>query len=158
MSRLAGHRAHRRKRRRLVVALLGLAGLGLAAFLIFNAMGDALLYFRLPSDVVAEHPPAGERFRLGGLVAKGSVVRLADGKSVRFAITDGDARLDVVFTGILPDLFREGQGVIAEGALGTDGVFVADTVLAKHDETYMPREVYEKLRARGHPVTAGSRP
>ncbi len=158
MSRLAGHRAGRRKRRRLIITLLGLAGLGIAAFLIFNAMGDALLYFRLPSDVAAEHPPAGERFRLGGLVAKGSVVRLDDGKSVRFAITDGETRVDVVFTGILPDLFREGQGVIAEGALETDGVFVADTVLAKHDETYMPREVYEKIRARGHPETTGPRP
>ncbi|MFQ5346701.1 MAG: cytochrome c maturation protein CcmE [Rhodothalassiaceae bacterium] len=158
MGRLAGNRAWRRKRRRLILVLLALAGLGAAAFLIFKARGDALLYFRLPSDVLADRPPAGERFRLGGLVAEGSVERLDNGKSVRFAITDGETRVPVIFTGILPDLFREGQGMIAEGRLGADGVFVADTVLAKHDETYMPREVYEKLRARGHPEGAESRP
>lgn len=156
MSMLAGHRAGRRKRQRLMMATGALALLGAAAFLVFNALDETLLYFRLPVDVVEQKLPAGERFRLGGLVAGGSVVQDGEDADVSFAVTDGEATLDVRYRGILPDLFREGQGVIAEGALDADGIFRADSVLAKHDETYMPKEVYESLRARGHPAEPGA--
>ncbi|GAB4572262.1 MAG: hypothetical protein Tsb008_04710 [Rhodothalassiaceae bacterium] len=154
MTALSGNRSFTRKRRRLVLLLLALSALALGGFLVFRALDEAMLYFRLPSEVAAEMPPAGKRFRLGGLVAEHSFERLADGKSVRFRVTDGKADLPVRYTGILPDLFREGQGVIADGAFDEKGLFVADMVLAKHDETYMPREVYEKIQALGHPGEA----
>ncbi len=137
-----------RKGRRLVLIGVGLAVLGLAAGLILTALNDTIVFFRTPTEV-AEHKVApGTRTRLGGLVETGSLVK--EGPSVRFAVTDGNARVTIAYTGILPDLFREGQGVVAEGAVQPDGTFKADTVLAKHDERYMPREVADALKQQGH--------
>ncbi len=137
-----------RKQRRLL--LIGLAGivLAVAAGLIFYALSDRIVFFNSPSDIVAKAPVPGQRIRLGGLVEEGSVVREPGGK-VRFVVTDGAASVPVTYTGILPDLFREGQGVVTEGSVGMDGGFTADSVLAKHDETYMPREVADALKQNG---------
>ena len=107
------------------------------------------MFFNSPSDIAEKHVAPGTRIRLGGLVKPGSVAR-GDELAVRFAVTDGHREIAVAFTGALPDLFREGQGVIAEGALDGAGLFKADTVLAKHDETYMPREVADALKRQGH--------
>jgi len=139
-----------RKRRRLIVLLLGLLGLGTATALVLTAFEDTLVFFYSPTDVLAR--PMGPRaFRLGGLVEAGSVVRRPDGLTVEFSVTDIKTSLKVVYRGLLPDLFREGQGVVAEGRLGADGVFVAHEVLAKHDETYMAPEVTDALDRAGHP-------
>jgi cytochrome c-type biogenesis protein CcmE len=137
-----------RKQRRLT--LIGLAGvvLAVATGLILYALSDEIVFFNSPSDVIAKNLPTGSRMRLGGLVETGSLVKEADGR-VAFAVTDGNASIPVTYRGILPDLFREGQGVVAEGVLGGDGAFTADTVLAKHDERYMPREVVEALKKQG---------
>jgi len=113
------------------------------------AFQDNIVFFNSPSDVIANKLAPGERIRLGGLVEDGSVERL-DGTTIQFTVTDTANELKVVYTGLLPDLFREGQGVVTEGAMGADGIFVADTVLAKHDETYMPREVADALKEQGH--------
>jgi cytochrome c-type biogenesis protein CcmE len=134
-----------RKQRRLT--LIGLAGI--AAGLVLYALTDRIVFFNSPSDIAAQRPPVGSRVRLGGLVADGSVVKGNDG-NVRFAVTDGSETISVDYRGILPDLFREGQGIVTEGVLAADGTFSADTVLAKHDETYMPREVVEALKRQGH--------
>jgi cytochrome c-type biogenesis protein CcmE len=123
--------------------------LALAAALVLNAMRDSIVFFSTPDMVAEKHIPPGKRFRLGGLVEKGSVVR-GDNLAVSFKVSDGNATLPVTYTGILPDLFREGQGVVAEGALDTSGVSRADTVLAKHDETYMPKDVADALKKQGH--------
>ena len=140
-------RASARKRRRL--ALFGVVGLVLAAAtaLILNAFNDSLVFFRTPSEVQGKSEAAGVRFRLGGLVKQGSIVR--DGLTTRFVVTDVKADQPVTYTGLLPDLFREGQGVVTEGAVGPDGVFKADTVLAKHDENYMPKDVADRLKSQG---------
>jgi cytochrome c-type biogenesis protein CcmE len=137
-----------RKQRRLT--LIGLAGivLAVAAGLILYALTDRIVFFNSPSDLAAKPLPDGTRIRLGGLVASGSLVKGSDG-SVKFEVTDGAATVPVAYKGLLPDLFREGQGVVAEGLVGGDGVFTADTVLAKHDEQYMPREVVDALKAQG---------
>ena len=137
-----------RKQRRLI--LIGIAGvvLAVAAGLVLYAMTDRIVFFNAPSDLAAHPSPPGTRLRLGGLVAAGSVVKHEDGR-VTFDVTDGAATVPVAYKGILPDLFREGQGVVTEGLVGADGVFSADTVLAKHDETYMPREVVDALKAQG---------
>ena len=150
-------RAARRRRRRTIAVLVVLAGVGLFVLVALKALEGNVLYFRMPQDLVAEGDAAfapGRRWRLGGLVAPGSVVRLDGGAGVRFLVTDHHASVTVEYRGILPDLFREGQGVIAEGAFGPDRVFIADKVLAKHDERYMPREVYERIRKAGHPADA----
>ncbi len=150
-------RAARRRRRRTLAVLAVLAGAGLFVLLALKALEGNVLYFRMPADLVAEGDAAfapGRRWRLGGLVAPGSVVRLEDGAGVRFEVSDRKATVTVEYRGILPDLFREGQGVIAEGAFGPGRVFRADKVLAKHDERYMPREVYERIRRAGHPGAA----
>lgn len=142
-----------RKRRRLSVLLLCGIGLGSATALTLTAFQDNLVFFRSPSDIAAERPPEGRAFRLGGLVEQGSVERHGEygGRpAIRFAVTDGANRVPVVFTGVLPDLFREGQGVVTQGVLGTDGVFRAREVLARHDETYMPPEVADALKRAGH--------
>ena len=136
-----------KKRRRIQLVVIGMAMLALATGLIGYAMRDGIEFFRSPSQVVVDPPREDERFRLGGLVEEGSVVRGA-GEAVRFTVTDGGASLDVVFAGILPDLFREGQGVITTGRMD-NGVFVASEVLARHDETYMPREVADALKEQG---------
>ena len=126
-----------------------LAVLAVAVALVLNAMRDSIVFFSTPAAVAEKHIPAGKRFRLGGLVKPGSLVRGED-LAVRFLVADDSATLPVSYKGILPDLFREGQGVVAEGALDPAGVFKADTVLAKHDETYMPKDVADALKKQGH--------
>ena len=137
-----------RKQRRLTMIGGALAVLAIAAALVLNALRDSIVFFSTPVMVAEQHIPAGKRFRLGGLVQPGSLVR-GDNLAVRFEVSDGSATLPVAFQGILPDLFREGQGVVAEGALDAAGVFKADTVLAKHDETYMPKDVADALKKQG---------
>ena len=137
-----------RKQKRLSVILGGLAFLGAATGLTFYALGQKASYFYMPADLAAATVQPGQRIRLGGLVEKGSIVRGASG-NVAFAVTDNQKSIKVTYTGILPDLFREEQGIITEGAFGPDGVFVADSVLAKHDERYMPKEVADGLKAKG---------
>jgi len=138
-----------RKRRRLVLIGGGLAVLAVAVALMLNAFRDSIVFFNSPSDVAERHIAPGTRIRLGGLVKTGSLVHSNDLK-IRFDVTDGNREIAVVYQGVLPDLFREGQGVVAEGALDGSGVFAADTILAKHDETYMPRKVAEALKKSGH--------
>ena len=137
-----------RKQRRLTMIGGSLAVLAVAAALVLNAMRDSIVFFSTPAMVAEKHIQAGKRFRLGGLVEKGSLVR-GDNLAVSFKVSDGDATLPVTYKGILPDLFREGQGVVAEGALDGSGVFRADTVLAKHDENYMPKDVADALKKQG---------
>jgi cytochrome c-type biogenesis protein CcmE len=138
-----------RKQRRLVLIGSGLAVLGIAVALMLNAFRDSIVFFNSPSDIVEKHVGPGTRIRLGGLVKDGSVVRSAN-LNVHFEVTDGKTELPVSYQGVLPDLFREGQGVVAEGALDGSGTFDADTILAKHDETYMPKEVADALKKSGH--------
>jgi cytochrome c-type biogenesis protein CcmE len=137
-----------RKQRRAVLIGACLGVLALAVGLVLVALRDSIVFFYSPSEVTEKHLGMGQRFRLGGLVEDGSLKR-GEGTSVRFVITDKRATLPVTYTGVLPDLFREGQGVVAEGTLETDGVFHADSVLAKHDEKYMPPEVAKKLKEQG---------
>lgn len=144
-----------RKQRRASLIALGIGTLVAAALLSMFALRDTIVFFHTPSDVVEKHITAGQRFRLGGLVAEGSVRRGA-GTKVQFTITDTLQTIPVVFDGVLPDLFREGQGVVAEGRLEPDGHFAADSVLAKHDETYMPPEVAKSLRDKGVKLGAGA--
>lgn len=138
-----------RRQRRLTIIGCSLAVLGIAAALVLNALRDSIVFFSTPSMVAEQHIAPGRRFRLGGLVQPGSLVR-GDHLSVKFEVADGTAKLPVTYKGILPDLFREGQGVVAEGSLDSSGVFRADTVLAKHDEKYMPKEVADALKKQGH--------
>lgn len=137
-----------RKQKRLSVIVGALAFLGSAAALTFYALGQKASYFYMPADLTAVTLQDGQRIRLGGLVEKGTILR-GQGTEVKFTVTDNQNSVPVVFTGILPDLFREEQGVITEGSFGPDGVFVADSVLAKHDENYMPKEVADGLKAKG---------
>jgi cytochrome c-type biogenesis protein CcmE len=137
-----------RKQRRLALVAGGLGLVGAAVALILTALSQNIVYFYAPAEL-AQHPMTeGRRFRLGGLVEQGSVRREADNIAL-FRVTDLKAEVAVRYQGILPDLFREGQGVVAEGRLGPGGVFMADQVLAKHDERYMPREVAEALKRSG---------
>ena len=138
-----------RKQRRLTMIGGSLAVLAVAAALVLNAMRDSIVFFSTPAMVAEKNILPGKRFRLGGLVENGSLMR-GDSLAVSFKVSDGSATLPVTYKGILPDLFREGQGVVAEGALDASGVFNADTVLAKHDETYMPRDVADALKKQGH--------
>jgi cytochrome c-type biogenesis protein CcmE len=138
-----------RKQRRLTMIGGSLAVLAIAAALVLNALRDSIVFFSTPVMVAEEHLPPGQRFRLGGLVLAGSLVR-GDNLAVSFKVSDGSATLPVAYKGILPDLFREGQGVVTEGALDSSGVFRADIVLAKHDETYMPKDVADALKKQGH--------
>ena len=137
-----------RKQRRAVFIFAGVGILAFAVFLVLFALRDTIVFFHTPSEIAERHIAPGRRIRLGGLVAKGSVKRGA-GTSVQFAITDLTTTIPVSYTGILPDLFREGQGVVAEGTLDARHRFVADTVLAKHDENYMPPEVAKALKEKG---------
>ena len=125
-----------------------IAVLGVTVGLVLFAMRDSIVFFYSPSEVVGMQVAPGIRFRLGGLVETGSVV-LGEGTTVKFVVTDKSKTLPVTYSGVLPDLFREGQGVVAEGTLAADGTFLADNVLAKHDENYMPPEVAKKLKAQG---------
>ena len=138
-----------RKQRRLALIGSGLTVLAVAAVLVLSALKDSIVFFNSPTDVAEKQVPPGARIRLGGLVKPGSVER-GDNLSVRFEVTDGNSAVPVAYTGILPDLFREGQGVVTEGALDGSGLFRADSVLAKHDETYMPKEVADALKKQGH--------
>jgi cytochrome c-type biogenesis protein CcmE len=138
-----------RKRRRLVLIGGALCVLAVAVALMLNALRDSIVFFNSPSDVAEKHIPAGTRIRIGGLVKPGSIAR-GENLKVRFDVTDGNRDIAIAYQGVLPDLFREGQGVVAEGALDTAGQFNADTILAKHDETYMPKEVADALKKSGH--------
>lgn len=138
-----------RRQRRLVLIGTGVGVLAIAAALVLSALKDSIVFFNSPTDLVEKHIGSGTRIRLGGLVKSGSVIR-GDSLAVRFAVTDGNKEIAVAYAGALPDLFREGQGVVAEGALDGAGLFRADTILAKHDETYMPKEVADALKKQGH--------
>jgi cytochrome c-type biogenesis protein CcmE len=135
------------KTRRLYVVVLALLALGTAAVLVLNAFEDNLVFFYSPSDLVAKNVPAGQAIRIGGLVEEASLVK--DGLDSRFKITDGVRTVAVAFSGSLPDLFREGQGIVTFGRLDAGGTFQAEEVLAKHDENYMPPEVADALKAAG---------
>lgn len=145
-----------RKQRRATFIAAAVAILGVALALVLVALRDTITYFRTPSEIAAKPLPAGQRFRLGGLVADGSVKRGA-GAEVEFGVTDTLQTIVVVYRGILPDLFREGQGVVTEGRLEADGRFRADSVLAKHDETYMPPEVAKALKEKGVSLGKGAK-
>ncbi len=133
------------RHKRMMFIVLGLAGVAVAATLVLTALQSNINHFFSPTEVVANQAPKDRTFRLGGLVEVGSVKREDDGLTVHFNVTDNAEVVAIKFTGILPDLFQEGQGVVAQGKLGTGGVFQADEVLAKHDETYMPPEVADAL-------------
>jgi cytochrome c-type biogenesis protein CcmE len=138
-----------RKQRRFTLIGAGVGVLALAVGLVLYALTDSIVFFNSPSDLAEKHLPPGTRIRLGGLVVNGSIVKSKD-LNVRFEVTDGNKAIAVSYQGILPDLFREGQGVVAEGVVEPGGNFKADTVLAKHDERYMPKEVADALKKSGH--------
>ncbi len=138
-----------RKQKRFTVIFGALALLGVAVALVLTALSEQVTFFRTPSEVIAAPAESAGRIRLGGLVEMGSM-KNAESAGVEFAIEDTTDRIVVHYAGILPDLFREGQGVVAEGRMQPDGTFMADTVLAKHDETYMPKEVADKLKEQGY--------
>jgi len=140
--------------RRAIWIVAGLGALGIAAALVLNAFQSNLVFFLTPTQVAANEAPKDRSFRIGGLVEAGSVVRDKDALTVRFNVTDTAKTIPVVYTGILPDLFREGKGVVAQGKMGTDGRFHAKEVLAKHDENYMPPEAAEALKKAGHAIDA----
>lgn len=144
-----------RKQRRAAMIGAGVSVLAIAAILVMFALRDQIVFFHTPSDVTDKKIAAGQRFRLGGLVADGSVKRGA-GANVEFGVTDTFKTIKVNYRGVLPDLFREGQGVVTEGKLGPDGIFTADSVLAKHDETYMPPEVADALKQKGVKLGQGA--
>jgi len=129
-----------------LIILGGLATLGVASALVLNAFQDNLVFFFSPSQVATHEAPVNRNFRLGGLVEQGSVQRASDSTAVHFVVTDGAKTIPVVYNGLLPDMFREGKGVVAQGRLDKDGVFRADPVLAKHDENYTPKEVADTLK------------
>jgi cytochrome c-type biogenesis protein CcmE len=139
-----------RKQQRLGLLALGMVALGGATALVLMAFNDNLVFFYSPSELKAKTVAADRRVRIGGLVEAQSLSRALDGRSISFRLTDGATDIAVVYQGLLPDLFREGQGAVAEGKLRLDGVFAASSVLAKHDENYMPREVVDALKKSGH--------
>ena len=135
----------KRRHKRIGFVVAGLSGLGIAAALALNAFQDNLVFFFSPSQVAANEAPTGRTFRVGGLVQEGTVRRDTDGLTVRFTVTDTAQSIPVVYKGILPDLFKEGKGCVAQGKVAADGVFYADQVLAKHDENYMPPEAGQAI-------------
>jgi cytochrome c-type biogenesis protein CcmE len=135
----------KRRHKRIAFIVTGLAGLGIATSLVLSAFRSNLVFFFSPSQVVAKEAPVNRTFRVGGLVENGSLKRDNDGLTVRFVVTDTAHSVPVVFKGIIPDLFKEGRGCVAEGRIGSDGVFYADRVLAKHDENYMPPEAGQAI-------------
>lgn len=145
------------RRRRMVAMTGGLVCLVAATALVLSAFEQNMLYFYTPTQIAAGEAPEGRRLRVGGLVEQGSVRRTPGSLEVRFDVTDLDCTITVAYAGVLPDLFREGQGVVAHGWVGADGLFKADEVLARHDENYMPPEVAEMLEERGHPPDASLR-
>jgi cytochrome c-type biogenesis protein CcmE len=138
-----------RKQRRLVLIGSALGVLGLAVALVLSALKDSIVFFNSPTDVVEKHVAPGTRIRLGGLVKPGTLVH-GPNLAIRFDVTDGENTIAVAYQGLLPDLFREGQGVVTEGVVEPSGAFKADNVLAKHDENYMPKEVADALKRSGH--------
>jgi cytochrome c-type biogenesis protein CcmE len=134
-----------RHKRALAIGV-GLAALGVASALVLNAFNSNLVFFFSPTQVMAKEAPQGRSFRIGGLVEQGSIQREPQGLAIRFVVTDLAHKIPVTYTGLLPDLFKEGKGVVAQGKLGPDGVFRADQVLAKHDENYMPPEAAAALK------------
>jgi cytochrome c-type biogenesis protein CcmE len=138
--------------RRALWIVAGLAGLGIAATLVLNAFQSNLVFFFTPTQVASNEAPKDRAFRIGGLVEAGSLAREKDGLTVRFRVTDTAMTIPVVYVGILPDLFKEGKGVVAQGRLAPDGTFAASEVLAKHDENYMPPQAAEALKKAGHPM------
>ena len=140
----------KRRHKRIGIILVGLAGLGFAAFLVANAFRQNLVFFFSPTQVAAKEAPIDRTFRIGGLVQEGTLKRDPDGLTVRFTVTDTAANIPVVYKGILPDLFKEGRGCVAQGKISNDGVFQAEQVLAKHDENYMPPEAGAALDAAKH--------
>ncbi|MBL0011227.1 MAG: cytochrome c maturation protein CcmE [Nitrosomonas sp.] len=137
------------RHKKLAIITAGVAALGVASVLVLNAFQSNLVFFFSPSQVVAKEAPIGKSFRIGGLVEEGSVKREDSSKRCSFAVTDTAETIPVIYTGILPDLFREGKGVVAQGKISADGIFMADEVLAKHDENYMPPEAAEALEQAG---------
>jgi cytochrome c-type biogenesis protein CcmE len=135
----------KKRHKRIVFIVTGLAALGLATWLVLGAFRNNLVFFFSPTQVMAKEAPVGRTFRIGGLVEKGTLKRDTDGLTVRFAMTDTANTLPVVYKGILPDLFKEGRGCVAQGKVGSDGVFYADQIMAKHDENYMPPEAARAL-------------
>ena len=135
----------RARRQRMIFVGVILSGVTVAAILAFTAIGENMLYFFSPTQIKAGEAPTSHNFRVGGLVVNGSIKRQADGLTIQFDVSDNAQAITVTYTGILPDLFREGQGIVAMGRLRADGVFAAEEVLAKHDENYMPPEVHEAL-------------
>ncbi|MCM3869269.1 MAG: cytochrome c maturation protein CcmE [Pyrinomonadaceae bacterium] len=135
----------KRRHKRIAFIVAGLTGLGIAAALALNAFQDNLVFFFSPSQIAAKQAPTGRTFRVGGLVQEGTVKRETDGLTVKFSVTDTAQSIPVVYKGILPDLFKEGKGCVAQGKIGADGVFYADQVLAKHDENYMPPEAGQAI-------------
>ena len=140
----------KRRHKRLGFIIAGLAGLGIAAALVLSAFQENLVFFFSPSQVAAKEAPIGRTFRVGGLVQEGTVQRDKDGLTVRFIVTDTAQSIPVIYKGILPDLFKEGKGCVAQGKIGADGVFYADQVLAKHDENYMPPEAGQAIDKAKH--------
>jgi cytochrome c-type biogenesis protein CcmE len=140
----------KRRHKRIGIILVGLAGLGIATFLVASAFRQNLVFFFSPTQVAAKEAPIDRTFRIGGLVEDGTLKRDSDGLTVRFTVTDTAASIPVVYKGILPDLFKEGRGCVAQGKIGADGVFQADQVLAKHDENYMPPEAGEAIDKAKH--------
>lgn len=140
----------KRRHKRIGLILIGLAGLSLAAFLALSAFQQNLVFFFSPTQVAAKEAPVNRTFRIGGLVQDGTLKRDSDGLTVRFTVTDTAASIPVVYKGILPDLFKEGRGCVAQGRIGSDGVFQAEQVLAKHDENYMPPEAGEAIDKAKH--------
>jgi cytochrome c-type biogenesis protein CcmE len=158
----AGHGAERYRmtprRKRLFVVLGILGGVAASVSLAVMASRENIMFYYDPTQIAAGKAPAAKRFRVGGMVVKGSVKRNPGDLQVRFVLTDFAHQIPVEYTGVLPDLFREGQGIIAHGTLGADGAFVADEVLAKHDEKYMPPEVAASLKQKAAPKQAGTAP
>ncbi len=146
------------RRKRLVAIVVGLAALGGATALVLNAFNSNLVFFFSPTQVAANEAPTGRSFRIGGLVEMDSIQRETKGLTTRFVVTDLAKTIPVTYTGLLPDLFKEGKGVVAQGKLGADGIFRADQVLAKHDENYMPPEAADALKkaAAGAPVQSSA--
>jgi cytochrome c-type biogenesis protein CcmE len=147
------------RHKRFAFIAVGIVAVGLAVSLVLNALDQNVNLYYTPTDVFENKAPQGRSFRIGGLVEEGSVKREADGLTVNFAITDTHKRIPVVYKGILPDLFKEGKGVVAQGKVGPDGVMQADEVLAKHDENYMPPEAMDALqKAEAAKAAASSAP
>ncbi len=140
----------KRRHKRIGIIIVTLAGLSIATYLVASAFRNNLVFFFSPTQVAAKEAPVNRTFRIGGLVEEGTLKRESDGLTVRFTVTDTAASIPVVYKGILPDLFKEGRGCVAQGRIGADGVFQADEVLAKHDENYMPPEAGEAIDKAKH--------